>query len=146
VRPFAWFGRFGQQVFERVFVNGALSAARRASSSAGSAAVRALQNGLLRSYAALLLLGSPPSPSTSWRSHDDPPLDPALAARSPSGCSALVLPRAAGRWLALLGASATLGYAIALVADFEPAPGCSTSPTRCGSPSWASTTSSASTA
>ena len=24
VRPFAWFGRFGQQTFERLFVNGAL--------------------------------------------------------------------------------------------------------------------------
>jgi NADH-quinone oxidoreductase subunit L len=58
VRPFAWVGRFGQQVFERVFVNGALIGGTTGVVKAGSAAVRALQNGLLRSYAALLLLGT----------------------------------------------------------------------------------------
>jgi NADH-quinone oxidoreductase subunit L len=58
VRPFAWIGRFGQQVFERVVVNGVLVGGTTGLVKAGSAAVRALQTGLLRSYAALLLLGA----------------------------------------------------------------------------------------
>jgi NADH-quinone oxidoreductase subunit L len=58
VRPFAWFGRFGQQTVERIFVNGALVGGTSGVVRAGSAAVRALQSGLLRAYAALLLLGA----------------------------------------------------------------------------------------
>ena len=57
VRPWGWFGRFGQQTFERVFVSGALVGGTSGIVRAGSAAVRALQSGLLRAYAALLLLG-----------------------------------------------------------------------------------------
>jgi NADH-quinone oxidoreductase subunit L len=58
VRPFAWFGRFGQQTFERIFVNGALVGGTSNFVRAGSAAVRALQSGFLRAYAALLLVGA----------------------------------------------------------------------------------------
>jgi len=58
VRPFAWVGRFGQQTFERVVVNGTLVGGTTGLVKAGSAAVRALQTGLLRSYAALLLVGA----------------------------------------------------------------------------------------
>jgi NADH-quinone oxidoreductase subunit L len=57
VRPWGWFGRFGQQTFERVVVSGALVGGTAGIVRAGSAAVRALQSGLLRAYAALLLLG-----------------------------------------------------------------------------------------
>ena len=57
VRPFAWFGRFGQQTFERIFVNGTLVGGTTGIVRAGSAAVRAVQSGYLRSYAALLLVG-----------------------------------------------------------------------------------------
>ena len=57
VRPFAWFGRFGQSVFERVVVSGTLVGATSGIVRAGSAAVRAAQSGFLRAYAALLLLG-----------------------------------------------------------------------------------------
>jgi NADH-quinone oxidoreductase subunit L len=57
VRPWGWFGRFGQQTFERVVVSGALVGGTSGIVRAGSAAVRALQSGLLRAYAALLLLG-----------------------------------------------------------------------------------------
>jgi NADH-quinone oxidoreductase subunit L len=57
VRPFAWFGRWGQQTFERVFVNGTLVGGTSGLVRAGSAAVRAAQSGFLRAYAALLLLG-----------------------------------------------------------------------------------------
>ena len=57
VRPAAWVGRFAQQTFERVVVNGALVGGASLIVRAGSAAVRAAQSGLLRSYAALLLLG-----------------------------------------------------------------------------------------
>jgi NADH-quinone oxidoreductase subunit L len=58
VKPFAWFGRFAQQTFERVFVNGTLVGGTSGVVRAGSAAVRALQSGFLRAYAALLLLGA----------------------------------------------------------------------------------------
>jgi NADH-quinone oxidoreductase subunit L len=57
VRPAAWFGRWGQQTFERVFVNGTLIGGTSGIVRAGSAAVRAAQSGFLRAYAALLLLG-----------------------------------------------------------------------------------------
>jgi NADH-quinone oxidoreductase subunit L len=57
VRPFSWVGRFGQQTFERVVVNGTLVGGTTSVVRAGSAAVRAVQSGLLRGYAALLLVG-----------------------------------------------------------------------------------------
>jgi NADH-quinone oxidoreductase subunit L len=57
VRPAGWFGRWGQQTFERVFVTGTLIGATTGIVRAGSAAVRAAQSGFLRAYAALLLLG-----------------------------------------------------------------------------------------
>ncbi|HEX7299490.1 MAG TPA: NADH-quinone oxidoreductase subunit L [Solirubrobacteraceae bacterium] len=57
VRPFAWLGRFGQQTFERVIVNGLLVGGTTNIVKAGSAAARALQNGFLRAYAAVLVLG-----------------------------------------------------------------------------------------
>jgi len=57
VRPALWFGRWAQQTFERVFVQGALIGGTSGIVRAGSAAVRAAQNGFLRAYAALLLLG-----------------------------------------------------------------------------------------
>jgi NADH-quinone oxidoreductase subunit L len=58
VRPFGWFGRFGQQTFERIFVNGTLVGGTSGVVRAGSAAVRAMQSGFLRAYAALLLVGA----------------------------------------------------------------------------------------
>src|SRR3954453_572546 len=58
VRPFGWFGRFGQQTFERIFVNGTLVGGTSGIVRAGSAAVRAMQSGFLRAYAALLLVGA----------------------------------------------------------------------------------------
>jgi NADH-quinone oxidoreductase subunit L len=57
VRPFAAFGRFGQSTFERVFVDGTLVGGTTGIVRAGSAAVRAVQSGFLRVYAALMLLG-----------------------------------------------------------------------------------------
>jgi NADH-quinone oxidoreductase subunit L len=57
VRPGAWFGRFAQNSFERVFVNGALIGGSTGLVRAGSALVRASQSGLLRVYAGLMLLG-----------------------------------------------------------------------------------------
>ncbi len=57
VRPFSWVGRFGQQTFERVVVNGTLVGGTTSVVRAGAAAVRAVQSGLLRGYAALLLVG-----------------------------------------------------------------------------------------
>src|SRR4051794_36571718 len=57
VRPALWFGRWGQQTFERVFVNNTLVGGPSGIVRAGSAAVRAAQSGFLRAYAALLLFG-----------------------------------------------------------------------------------------
>jgi NADH-quinone oxidoreductase subunit L len=57
VRPWGWFGRFGQQTFERLFVNGTLVGGTTGIVRAGSAAVRAAQSGFLRAYAALLIFG-----------------------------------------------------------------------------------------
>ena len=57
VRPFAWFGRWGRDTFERIFVDGALVGGTSGIVRAGSAAVRALQTGLLRSYAGLVVAG-----------------------------------------------------------------------------------------
>ena len=57
VRPFAWFGRFARNTFERIVINGVFIGGSTAAVRAGSAAVRAVQSGYLRYYAALLLLG-----------------------------------------------------------------------------------------
>jgi NADH-quinone oxidoreductase subunit L len=57
VRPVAWFGRFGRNVFERVVVSGLFVGGTAGAVRAGSAAVRAAQSGFLRYYAALLALG-----------------------------------------------------------------------------------------
>jgi NADH-quinone oxidoreductase subunit L len=57
VRPFAWSGRFARNTFERLVVNGLLVGGTSGVVSAASAAVRAVQSGFLRAYAALLLLG-----------------------------------------------------------------------------------------
>ena len=57
VRPFAWFGRFARNTFERLIVEGLLVNGTSGVVRAGSAAVRAIQSGFLRAYAALLLLG-----------------------------------------------------------------------------------------
>ena len=57
VRPARAFGAFAASTFERVFVEGALIDGTTSIVRAGSASVRAIQTGLLRYYAALLLLG-----------------------------------------------------------------------------------------
>ena len=57
VRPFAMFGRFARDVFERVVINGLIVGGPAGAVRAGSAAVRAVQSGFLRYYAALLLVG-----------------------------------------------------------------------------------------
>jgi NADH-quinone oxidoreductase subunit L len=57
VRPGAWGGRFARNTFERIFVQGALVGGASTGIRALSAAVRAVQSGYLRYYAALLLVG-----------------------------------------------------------------------------------------
>ena len=57
VRPVAWFGRWGRDSFERIVINGALIGGTTGIVRAGSAAVRALQTGLTRSYAGLVIAG-----------------------------------------------------------------------------------------
>ena len=57
VRPFAWFGRFANSTFERVFVNGAFVGGGTGLVGLLSKSVRGLQSGYLRYYAALLLVG-----------------------------------------------------------------------------------------
>jgi len=57
VRPAAWTGRFAQQTFERLVVDGLFVGGPVALVRAGSEAVRTRQSGFLRAYAALMLLG-----------------------------------------------------------------------------------------
>jgi NADH-quinone oxidoreductase subunit L len=57
VRPAAAVGRFASDSFERIFVDGTLVGGSTGVVRAGSAAVRAVQSGFLRYYAALLVLG-----------------------------------------------------------------------------------------
>src|SRR4051794_6132505 len=57
VRPVAWLGRFGSSTIERVLVQGALVGGASGTVRALSAAVRGVQTGYLRYYAALLLVG-----------------------------------------------------------------------------------------
>jgi NADH-quinone oxidoreductase subunit L len=57
VRPAQATGRFAAATFERVFVEGTLVGGTTSLVRAGSASVRAVQSGLLRYYAALLLVG-----------------------------------------------------------------------------------------
>ena len=57
VRPFAWAGRFANSTIERVLVNGALVGGGTGLVRMLSAAVRSIQSGYLRYYAALLLVG-----------------------------------------------------------------------------------------
>jgi NADH-quinone oxidoreductase subunit L len=57
VRPAAAFGRFASSTFERLFVDGTLVGGTTGIVRVGSAAVRGLQAGFVRYYAALLLLG-----------------------------------------------------------------------------------------
>jgi NADH-quinone oxidoreductase subunit L len=57
VRPAAWFGRLAQQSFERYVIQDTIVGGPTGVVRVGSAAVRALQTGFLRYYAALLLVG-----------------------------------------------------------------------------------------
>jgi NADH-quinone oxidoreductase subunit L len=57
VRPVAWLGRWARDSFERIVINGAIVGGGSGLVRAGSAAVRALQTGLLRSYAGLVVGG-----------------------------------------------------------------------------------------
>jgi NADH-quinone oxidoreductase subunit L len=57
VRPAGACGRWTRDTFERVFVDGTLIGGSTGIVRAGSAAVRAVQSGFLRYYAALLVLG-----------------------------------------------------------------------------------------
>jgi NADH-quinone oxidoreductase subunit L len=57
VRPALWVGRLAESVFERLFVQGILTGGTVAIVRASSAAVRRTQTGLLRYYAALVVLG-----------------------------------------------------------------------------------------
>jgi NADH-quinone oxidoreductase subunit L len=57
VRPGALLGRFAQSTFERLIVDGAIVGGATTIVRAGSQAVRAAQTGLLRSYAATLVIG-----------------------------------------------------------------------------------------
>jgi NADH-quinone oxidoreductase subunit L len=57
VRPAVWVGRFASTTFERVFVQGALVGGSSGLVGLAGAAVRRVQTGYLRYYAALLLLG-----------------------------------------------------------------------------------------
>jgi NADH-quinone oxidoreductase subunit L len=58
VRPFAAFGRFGQQTIERFAIDGGTTAAPVSLARVSSAAVRSWQSGMLRGYAAAVVFGA----------------------------------------------------------------------------------------
>jgi NADH-quinone oxidoreductase subunit L len=57
VRPVAWFGRFDQNTFERVVVDGFIVGGTTGIVRAASALVRATESGLVRVYVALMVIG-----------------------------------------------------------------------------------------
>ena len=57
VRPALWFGRFTDSVLERIVVSGTITGGTVGVIRAGSAAVRRLQTGFLRYYAAAVVVG-----------------------------------------------------------------------------------------
>jgi NADH-quinone oxidoreductase subunit L len=57
VRPALWFGRFADSVLERILITGTITGGTVGIVRAGSAAVRRLQTGFLRYYAAALVVG-----------------------------------------------------------------------------------------
>jgi len=57
VRPLAAFGRWARDTFERIVISGALVGGTSGVVKSGSAGVRGLQTGLLRSYAGLVVAG-----------------------------------------------------------------------------------------
>jgi len=57
VRPALWFGRFAESVLERIVISGTITDGTVGIVRAGSAAVRRLQTGYLRYYAAALIVG-----------------------------------------------------------------------------------------
>ena len=57
VRPVVGIGQWASDSFERVVINGAIIGGTSGLVKAGSAAVRAIQTGLIRSYAALVIGG-----------------------------------------------------------------------------------------
>jgi NADH-quinone oxidoreductase subunit L len=57
VRPALWCGRFAESVLERIFVSGTITDGTVGVVRAGSAAVRRLQTGFLRYYAAAIVVG-----------------------------------------------------------------------------------------
>jgi NADH-quinone oxidoreductase subunit L len=57
VRPALWLGRFADSVLERIFVAGTITGGTVGVVRAGSAAVRRLQTGFLRYYAAAVVVG-----------------------------------------------------------------------------------------
>jgi NADH-quinone oxidoreductase subunit L len=56
VRPTLWFGRFAESVLERIVVSGGITGGTVGVVRAGSAAVRRLQTGFLRYYAAAMIV------------------------------------------------------------------------------------------
>ena len=148
VRPTQWLGRFTDSVLERgVIAGGGHRRHHRRSSRAGSAAVRRAQTGFLRYYAAVdgrRHLGRGPL-LPDLRDHDalDPHLAPARARRWSARCCPRGWPAAPPRSWSLV----TLGHRDLVPGALQDAgtPACSSSPTRCGSPRWGSTTSSGST-
>src|SRR5258708_36317105 len=57
VRPALWVGRLAESVFERVLVDGVITGGTVSGVRAGAAIVRRAQTGLLRHYAASLIVG-----------------------------------------------------------------------------------------
>ena len=101
-RPTIAIGRFANSVFERVVVQGIVDGATGVVKGAGSV-VRGAQSGLVRAYA-LLLVGGFAALGIYFLVVASLMLNVLLWTPLAAGVLALVVPRAASRWVAVLGA------------------------------------------
>ena len=147
MHPSRRLGGLAQSVIERVFIDGLVTGGANGAVRAASAAVRAVQTGFLRNYAALHRrrdgrchrLLPPPDVTVHLSILIFLPLAAAVVG--------LLLPAALARVAAIAGAVLALVYAIVAVADFDSRgePACSSSRTSVDLRARASTGSSAST-
>ena len=121
VRPSLAVGRWANSTFERYVVQGLVDGATGVAKGA-NAAVRAAQSGYLRSYALLLVLGfAGLALYFLVASHEGGMIQVILWLPLAAGLVACLAPRRYAPWVAAAGSLGTLGLAVSLLFDFDPA-------------------------
>ena len=116
VRPALAIGRFANRTFERLVVDGLVSGTEDIVGGSGRV-VRVVQSGFVRSYALLLLVGF--AGLALYFLLSQLMINSLLWTPLAFGLIGLFLPKRLAGWWATLGAVATLGIAISLVAGFD---------------------------